>query len=718
MQRLKVAWQVPKGCSAPLSSVPAGAQLLRVTPLRSNGGILQEASCSDSSNKAEQAWGIPFSPEEFIYEAVQRGHPKAFSKLVPKFLKEAIVDNFGSKLSLSELASARAQWFARWTKRAKELSQKEASFKAELPEHVRKILCPKRLLLWKEILQELGYEDMAVFEEISSGTKLAGEVPACGIFEKKFKSADLTIDQLASMGLSDRRKNFHRCASSGDSEIDMAVYEKTLEEVSMGWAKGPISYDKLPAGAVLSRRFGLRQPGKVRLIDDLTGSKVNSTVQTSESPKPQSVDYIGAMLLQALQLEGGLELRGRTYDLKSAYKQLAVAQSSLDFAYVVVFNPHSRQPEIFQLLAAPFGATRSVYSFLRIIHSVWYIGVAALKIVWSHFFDDFVVFCKAGHESYTGNTVELLFKLLGWKFAEDGEKAMEFSKVFTALGVQLQLSGASRGSVEFANTEKRKAELLDTISNILTKGSLTLVEAQKLRGRMQFMDGQLFGRMGRLCMRAVTEHAFVKKNVKLNKGTRESLERFSLFLAHSEPRRLRANSGEAWFIYTDACFERDNKSWPCGLGGVLVGPSGICESFFSICLQQQFMELLGSETKKTIIFEAELLALVLAFALWKPQLTSVPVICFVDNNSARDVAISGVGRNQVAGRLISFLLKLEMSVCAFPWYARVPSPSNISDDPSRGDTSFLTSMGARQIETEIVLKQIMEVLAESADKEE
>ena len=408
MQRLKVAWPVPKGCSAPISSLPAGAQLLRVTPLRSSGGILQEASCLDSKNQAEQAWGIPFSPDEFIYEAVQRGHPKAFNKLVPKFLKDAIINNFGSKLSLGELASSRAQWFARWTRRAKELSREEASFKADLPEHVRRILCPKRLLLWKEILRELGYGDMEVFDEISSGTHLVGEVPARGVFEKKFKSADLTVDQLASLGQSDRRKNFHRCASSGDPEIDKTVYEKTLEEVSMGWAKGPIKYDELPAGAVLSRRFGLRQPGKVRLIDDLTGSKVNNTVQTSESPKPQSVDYIGAMLLQILQMEGGLELRGRTYDLKSAYKQLAVAQCSLDFAYVVVFNPHSRQPEVFQLLAAPFGATRSVHSFLRIIHSVWYIGVAALKLVWSHFFDDFVVFCQAGHEGNTGNTVEML----------------------------------------------------------------------------------------------------------------------------------------------------------------------------------------------------------------------------------------------------------------------------------------------------------------------
>lgn len=266
---------------------------------------------------------------------------------------------------MGNIASLRVRWFSKWTKRAKELAAEEETLKSQLPDHVQTILRPKRLLLWKEILAELDYPDMSVFEELLNGTKLVGEVPACGVFEKKFKSADITVDQLASTSMADRRKNFHSCRSSRDNEVDATVYEKTLEEVSKGWAKGPISYDELPTGAVLSRRFGLKQPGKVRLIDDLSGSRVNSTVQTSESPKPQSVDYIGAMILQVLQLQCGLELKGRTYDLKSAYKQLAVSLDSLDFAYVVVFNPHTRRPEIFQLMAAPVGATRSVYSFLR-----------------------------------------------------------------------------------------------------------------------------------------------------------------------------------------------------------------------------------------------------------------------------------------------------------------------------------------------------------------
>ena len=95
---------------------------------------------------------------------------------------------------------------------------------------------------------------------------------------------------------------------------------------------------------------------------------------------------------------------------------------------------------------------------------------------------------------------------------------------------------------------------------------------------------------------------------------------------------------------------------------------------------------------------------------------AVPLIGFVDNNSARDVAISGSGRNAVAVLLVDFLLKLEMSVCASPWYARVPTPSNIADEPSRGVERLLEHMGSQKVDPSHELNQIMEVLGESAVK--
>ena len=143
---------------------------MRATPLRSKGDIIQkEFQCQSNSGEplAEQAWGIPFLPEEFISEAVARGHPKAFSNLVPDILISAVERNFGHHCDVGILASERADWFATWTKRAGELSKSELKFKSQLDEHVRNILAPKRLLLWKEILTGLHYPDIGVFEELT-----------------------------------------------------------------------------------------------------------------------------------------------------------------------------------------------------------------------------------------------------------------------------------------------------------------------------------------------------------------------------------------------------------------------------------------------------------------------------------------------------------------------------------------------------------------------
>ena len=69
-----------------------------------------------------------------------------------------------------------------------------------------------------------------------------------------------------------------------------------------------------------------------------------------------------------------------------------MSEQALPFAYVAVFNPHTNRPEVYQLLAAPFGATRSVYAFLRASHALWFTGAKGLKLMWSCFFDDYVVF--------------------------------------------------------------------------------------------------------------------------------------------------------------------------------------------------------------------------------------------------------------------------------------------------------------------------------------
>ena len=87
-----------------------------------------------------------------------------------------------------------------------------------------------------------------------------------------------------------------------------------------------------------------------------------------------------------------------------------------------------------------FGATGSVSAFLRVSLAVWFVGVKALGICWTAFFDDYyTVLSRRSLTSSTTLAVEMLFDLIGKDFARTGKKATEFSPVVKTLGLQLNL---------------------------------------------------------------------------------------------------------------------------------------------------------------------------------------------------------------------------------------------------------------------------------------
>ena len=122
---------------------------------------------------------------------------------------------------------------------------------------------------------------------------------------------------------------------------------------------------------------------------------------------------------------------GKTADLKSAYRQLAVSDTSLKSSYLSVFDPVAKKPEAFRQLAVPFGSTKAVYFFLRVARALWTILVKGALIATTNYFDDFVLLALSGDCSSCSH--EKVMKLLGWKLLED--KSTDWSTSFEALGV-------------------------------------------------------------------------------------------------------------------------------------------------------------------------------------------------------------------------------------------------------------------------------------------
>lgn len=86
--------------------------------------------------------------------ACRRGHPRNFDNLFPLVLKDAV--SFNSQKQLGEIVELRAKWFKKWVLRAQELDADEKLIKDKMPSHLGRILAPKRILLWSEMLKEAG----------------------------------------------------------------------------------------------------------------------------------------------------------------------------------------------------------------------------------------------------------------------------------------------------------------------------------------------------------------------------------------------------------------------------------------------------------------------------------------------------------------------------------------------------------------------------------
>lgn len=298
-------------------------------------------------------------------------------------------------------------------------------------------------------------------------------------------------------------------------------------------------------------------------------------------------------------------------------------------------------------------------------------------------FDDYITFCRESEVEATEIAARQLFSLLGWQVSSGGKDAPFFEK-FKALGIKIDLLGGPQSSLR----------------------ALEQGEALILRGRMQFAKAQIWGRAAKLCLSAVTRHAYSSTGATLCQDTMHHLKVFVECLQAAKPRVITHRWDKPVFLFTDASFHPQDKSWPCGLGGILVDQFGNQISAFSTCLNEADLKRLGYPCKSTVIFEAELLAVIVCLKLWHKAKSNHPCVVFVDNNAARDVAISGSARSYPGVDLAATLLVIEDKLSLTNWYSRAPSTSNIADGPSRNDMTGIKVKLTSNVLARLVLDKI------------
>ena len=135
-----------------------------------------------------------------------------------------------------------------------------------------------------------------------------------------------------------------------------------------------------------------------------------------------------------------------------------------------------------------------------------------------------------------------------------------------------------------------------------------------------------------------------------------------------------------------ACTDFDvNEPWSgTSIGGVLVFPDGSVRSCFGELLAQELMRTWGRDEQQQYIFEAEVVPYAVSLFLWKDVLRGKCIFAFIDNEGARAAWISGFASTAASRHMLHVGTTIEAQLSVHPYFARVPTHSNLGDAPSRG----------------------------------
>ena len=643
-------------------------------------------------------FGVPADPIDFVHSAVQAGHPRDLLAQVSEMIQETILSNFHRPPHV--LAKERVDFVRKYAQLAQDLKAEELKLRYKMPAHVKELMKGKRLALWGRMLSDLNYPDTELISDIAKGFPLSGWMPTSGVFPHGVKQPVLTLNALMEGLESFNAKVWSQMEMRQEKTLEAETWAETVKELEKGWIwEDP---DQSWKGKCVARRFGIHQGEKTRVIDDCSVCGLNQTVGLKEKFLLQSIDQMCAMLSWSLKNAGEQkhpQIVGRTFDLKSAYKQFGLSEQDRNMLRIAVTDPEREAPILLGLNSLPFGGVGSVAGFLRVSMATWFVGMAGLKICWTGYFDDFSSLSRPELVNSTTWAVDSLFNLIGLDYAKEGPKAPEFGEVFRMLGVQIDSSAAAEGSVTVGHTSERRKELVKVFDEVLACRKLATKLAESIRGRMVFYECFAAGRttnlllkeFGRLCRTERLTDDLSDDDCKIVAALRDRVE-------GAEPITVSPRFMTTWYIFTDgACESGADGSKVGGVGGILVSSCGTYVQHFGMTVPREWMDYFMRHSEHPV-HELEVLPVLISFHLWKHFIFNAQVLHYTDNDSCRFALMRGVGETPTAKCLVSSIMQFENQLQTKSWYGRVPSHSNPADDPSRDSFETLNALGSVRVE--------------------
>ena len=276
--------------------------------------------------------------------------------------------------------------------------------------------------------------------------------------------------------------------------------------------------------------------------------------------------------------------------------------------------------------------------------------------------------------------------LLGWKVAMVAKKRLPFEKIFVSLGVMVDFTRAASGMITVANKPGRLDSIREAILEVVDKDLMGFREALSIRGKITYAEGQLFSRVAAPACRILSKWASEGNLRKLSEEMVFALKVGCEALLSAGPRVvLPVSLLPPVVVFTDGACEESGTS----IGGVIFDGVNRPEVFGAVLSRVVVESWYTKVGQKQVIGQAELLPLLVARVTWKNKLSGRRVLYFIDNDSARLGLIKAYSPVLPSLVIISECLCWDHLNNSSSWFARVPTESNIADDPSRMDSALL-----------------------------
>eukprot|EP00435_Cladocopium_sp_Y103_P048940 s2442_g14.t1 len=690
---------ISEECPAPFQGVPLHSKLIS-----SRTEVVKGVSGDEEIQISE--FGVYYSPDEFLSIAAGLQHPLDSPQLVDSVNLRAMLAI--RDWSEADILSFRARSLRHYTQLAVDLMEQEKTLRASMDPQVSEVLKGKRLKLFQQMCIDAGVDDESLFGELTSGFKLTGPMQPSGQFPRKLKPAAITVKQLRESSAWSKKMIYSSCRRvASDPEIANAVFQETQQQLSDGWVKGPYTMqqldDRFDGAWIPSKRFGVKQGGKVRAVDDFSEFLINSSVTSTEKLALYGIDevintarfFMGIdaitfdshgfpqLLAPGVQEIGTWkQLQGRALDLKAAYKQLARHPEDAWASVLAVWNPGSQDVEFYESVALPFGSVSAVMSFNRMARALRIIMSKLFLLVNTNFFDDFCQLeipnlCKSSWD-----TAELVMRLLGWRISTSEDKRLPFSTKFQMLGALVDLSLMCEGKVIVTNKPSRLDDIASLVHSIVSKSKVPASLIETLRGRLLYAAGHTFGRCTQLAIQLISKAVREGPMVLMDEKTKGVILAALELLKSSGPRVVGAWTGtRPVLLFTDGACEQDGLQ--VTHGAVLVDFHTDSFLYFGAEVPEPWVSKWRASGRVQLICQAELFPVIVAKQTWFDLLTHRAILWFVDNSSAQAALVRAF--SPVADNYELLVRNAELDVCmqTMNWYTRVPSKSNPGDDPSR-----------------------------------